>query len=440
MGKETSNCIAEEIGQVCVVGLGYVGLPLAILLSRRFKVVGFDISKERIEDLRRGRDRTKEVTPAELAACDVEFTSDPTKISLCRVVVVTVPTPIDKTNRPDLRPILEASRIIGRHMSRGTVVVYESTVYPGLTEEECVPVLEQESGMKWKEGFHVGYSPERVNPGDKEHTVDKITKVVAADSEETLQLLVKMYGAVVEAGVHVAPDIRTAEAAKVIENTQRDLNIALMNELSVLFEKMGLDTKEVLAAAATKWNFLQFEPGLVGGHCIGVDPYYLTYKAQSIGFHPQMILAGRRTNDGMASRVAEATVRKLIEADRRVKGSKVLMLGLTFKENIPDIRNTKVVEVRRELIKYGVKVEVFDPHADPDEVVSEYGFHVLRNCAERAPYDGIVIAVKHREFIVEVTLDVLRRLAPGAAPVLIDVKGIYDRREAVARGFLYWRM
>lgn len=436
MTRETQS----DLGRICVVGLGYVGLPLAVLLAEKFDVVGFDISARRIDELRRGYDRTREVESSVLKASRLTFWTDPSIIATARVVIVTVPTPIDKANRPDLRPILSASHLVGKHMSPGTVVVYESTVYPGLTEEECVPILELESGLKWREGFHVGYSPERINPGDPEHTVRSIKKIVAGDSPETTRLLAELYGAVIEAGVHLAPNIMTAEAAKVIENTQRDLNIALMNELSMIFLRLGIDTREVLAAAATKWNFLRFEPGLVGGHCIGVDPYYLTFKAESIGYIPQMILAGRRINDGMPKHVAETAVKLLIKAGRRVKGTRVLVLGLTFKEDIPDIRNSKVVDLRRELLEFGVDVDVFDPHADPKEVEMEYGFALKDDVLGEGQYDGVIVAVRHRVFRERFGLSELRRVSSEGTPVLVDVKGIYDPREAASKGFLYWRL
>ncbi len=426
---------------ICVVGLGYVGLPLAVLLSKKFNVVGFDIDSARIEELKSGYDRTGEVSQEELRAAHVKFTTDPEVISSSKVVIITVPTPIDKHNIPDLRPIKSATRTVGKHIRKGTVVVYESTVYPGLTEEECVPILEEESGLEWKRDFNVGYSPERVNPGDKEHTIDKIVKVVAGDTPETTEFLAELYGSVITAGIHKAPDIKTAEAAKVIENTQRDLNIALMNELSVIFNKMGIDTKAVLEAASTKWNFLRFEPGLVGGHCIGVDPYYLTFKAQAVGHHPEVILAGRRINDSMGKFVAENTVKQLIKAGKIVEGSKVLILGITFKENIPDIRNTKVVDVYRELEEFGVKVYIYDPLADPEEVKAEHSIELLSNIEQEAPYDAVVVAVKHRPFLEEMDFKKYKSLMPnGNRPVLIDIKGIYDKEKAVKEGFLYWRL
>ncbi len=427
--------------KVAVIGLGYVGLPLAVLLDKKYDVIGFDINPQRIKELKEGYDRTREVEPQELKNCSVEFTDNPEKISQAKVIIITVPTPIDKHNIPDLRPIKSATKTVGRYMQKGSIVVYESTVYPGLTEEECVPILEQESGLKWKKDFNVGYSPERVNPGDKQHTIDKIVKVVAGDTPQITEFLAQLYGNVITAGVHRAPDIKTAEAAKVIENTQRDLNIALMNELSVIFNKMGIDTKAVLEAASTKWNFLRFEPGLVGGHCIGVDPYYLTFKAQAIGHHPEVILAGRRINDYMGKFVAENTVKNLIKAGKAVKGSKVLILGLTFKENISDIRNTKVIDVYNELKEYGINVYIYDPYAYPEEVKEEYGIELLDNLEKHKPYDAVVVAVKHRPFIEELDFKKYKELMNnGDKPVLIDIKGLYSREKALKEGFLYWRL
>ena len=426
---------------ICVLGLGYVGLPLAVLFGKKFNVIGFDINPQRIEELKKGYDRTGEVTTEELKAANLTFTTDPEKISEAEVIIITVPTPIDEHKIPDLGSLKLATETVGKYMKKGATVVYESTVYPGVTEEICVPILEKESGLKWKRDFHVGYSPERVNPGDKEHTIEKIVKVVAGDTPETTEFLAELYGSVIKAGIHKAPDIKTAEAAKVIENTQRDLNIALMNELSIIFNKMGIDTKAVLEAAATKWNFLRFEPGLVGGHCIGVDPYYLTFKAQAIGYHPEVILAGRRINDYMGKFVAENTVKKLIKAGKAVKKSKVLILGLTFKENISDIRNTKVIDIYNELKEYGIEVYIHDPHAYPEEAKQIYGIELLDDVDKHKPYDAIIVAVKHKCFIEEFDLTRFKSLMEnGDRPVLIDVKGIYDKEKAASEGFLYWRL
>ncbi len=436
---KVEDFIVGNSEKIAVVGLGYVGLPLAVLLNKKFNIIGYDINPQRIKELKEGYDRTKEVESQDLKNSTIFFTDDPEKLSEAKVIIVTVPTPIDKHNIPDLKPILSATKTVGKYMKKGSIVVYESTVYPGLTEEECVPILEKESGLIWKKDFNIGYSPERVNPGDKQHTIDKIKKVVAGDTPEVTEFLAQLYGSVIIAGIHKAPDIKTAEAAKVIENTQRDLNIALMNELSIIFNKMGIDTKAVLEAAGTKWNFLKFEPGLVGGHCIGVDPYYLTFKAQSIGYHPEVILAGRRINDYMGKYVAENTVKKLIKAGKSVKGSKVLILGLTFKENISDIRNTKVIDIYRELLEYGIEVYIHDPFAYPDEVEYEYNIKLLKDIKEKAPYDGIIVAVKHRSFIEELDFKTFKEVTKEN-PVLIDVKGLYSKEKAIKEGFLYWRL
>jgi len=358
MGKELKNV------KICVMGLGYVGLPLAVLFAKKFNVVGFDVNPKRIEELKRGLDKTGEVTEEELQNCNIEFSSNEEVIKGCDVVIVAVPTPIDKLKDPDLSYVKKASQIVGRNLRKGTVVVYESTVWPGLTEEVCVPILEKESGLKWKEDFFVGYSPERVNPGDKEHTIEKIVKVVAGDTPETAKFLAELYGSVIKAGVYVAPDIKTAEAAKVIENIQRDINIALMNELALIFHRLGIDTREVLKAAGTKWNFLKFEPGLVGGHCIGVDPYYLAYRARESGYIPQLILAGRGINEGIPKFIAEETVKLLAKAGKPINNSRVLVLGFTFKENVPDVRNTKVYDLIKELWEFGISTVIYDPIAD----------------------------------------------------------------------------
>ncbi len=423
----------EKIG---VVGLGYVGLPLAVLLAKKFSVVGFDISEKRIKELKEGFDRTGEVEREELLKTTSRFTTDERELRRCRLIIVTVPTPIDRHKIPDLRPLKAATRTVGRNLSEGSVVVYESTVYPGVTEEVCVPILETESGLKWKEGFHVGYSPERVNPGDKKHTIDRIVKVVSGDTPEVAELLKNIYGSVITAGIHVAPNIKTAEAAKVIENTQRDLNIALMNELALIFHRLGIDTRDVLEAAGTKWNFLKFEPGLVGGHCIGVDPYYLTFKAQEVGYHPEVILAGRRINDSMGKFVAESAVKLMIKEGKQILGAKVLIMGITFKENIPDVRNSRVIDIYEELLSFGVKPSVYDPVADREEVKREYGIELLERPEEGAPYDAVIVAVKHDEF---------KGLSPEffssicrTKPIVLDVKGIYDREKF--KDLILWRL
>lgn len=436
----TINDLRERRARMAIIGLGYVGLPLAAAFSRQFDVVGFDINRVRVDELKKAQDRTGELTADQLKSCTAEFTCDPASLATCRVIIVTVPTPIDEHKNPDLTPLVKASQMIGKHIKPGTVVVYESTVYPGCTEEDCLPLIEQASGLKWKQDFFAGYSPERINPGDKQHTVDKIKKVVSGDTPETAALLRDVYGAVITAGVFVASSIATAEAAKVIENTQRDLNIALMNELSLIFDRMGLNTLAVLEAAGTKWNFLPFRPGLVGGHCIGVDPYYLTFKAESLGYHPQVILAGRRINDGMGKVIAEQTVKKLIAADRQVKNGKVLILGWTFKEDVPDIRNTRVIDIYNELKAYGVDVVAVDPEADPAEVVHEYGMQLIDDVAAHGPYGAVILAVRHRVLCAEYTLEKLAALGGGRRPILIDVKGFFKKADMEAAGFDCWQL
>ncbi len=383
---------------IAVIGLGYVGLPLAVSMGRRFDTIGFDINERRIATLKEGHDPTGEVSEEALGQTAVRFTAEQNEIRAADFVIVAVPTPVDDHNKPDLGPVLGASVTVGRNLRDGAVVVYESTVYPGVTEDECVPVLERESGKIWKRGFFVGYSPERINPGDKVHTFEKIVKVVSGDTPETLERVAEVYGAVVEAGVYKAASIKVAEAAKVIENTQRDINIALMNELRIIFDKMDVSTRQVLEAARTKWNFLPFEPGLVGGHCIGVDPYYLAYKAESLGHHPQLILAGRRINDAMGRYFARELIKRMAQQGLVYRGARVLVLGITFKENVPDIRNSKVPSVVDELCDFGIQVDVHDPVADHDEVRHEYGIEL---CAapERGTYDAVVAAVKHEAFV-----------------------------------------
>ena len=436
------NFASFENGQekICIVGLGYVGLPLAVLLAEKYGVVGFDINSNRIKELKENVDRTNGVDAETLRTSNIEFTDKSEKILDCKLIIATVPTPIDEYTIPDLKPVKKASELIGKYLSQDAVVVYESTVYPGVTEEICVPILERESGLSWKKDFNVGYSPERINPGDKEHTIDRIEKIVSGDSPEVTNFLAEIYSSVITAGVHITPDIRTAEAAKVIENTQRDLNIALMNELSMIFNKLGIGTKEVLEAAGTKWNFLRFEPGLVGGHCIGVDPYYLTFKAESIGYRPQIILAGRRINDNMGKYIADNTIKMLIKAGRTVKGSKVLILGFAFKENISDIRNTKVIDIYNELMEYDVDVYVNDPYAHSDEVKQEYNIGLTHNIEDNKPYDAIILAVKHRQYLEQFSLEELKKISCSGAPILIDVKAFYSKREVEEADFLYWRL
>ncbi len=415
-------------------------MPLAAAFGRKATVIGFDISVKKIEQLKRGVDETGELTSADLASTRIDYTMDAARLKEAAFLIVTVPTPIDDHNKPDLTPVISATRTIGRNLSKGSIIVYESTVYPGVTEDVCVPLLEQESGLTCGVDFKVGYSPERINPGDKIHTVDKIVKVVSGQDAETCETVAGVYEMVVAAGVHRAASIKVAEAAKVIENTQRDLNIALMNELAIIFNKMEIPTLEVLAAAGTKWNFLKFTPGLVGGHCIGVDPYYLTYKAEEIGYHPQVILAGRRINDGMGKYVAETTVKKLIQADKAVKGSRVLVLGMTFKENVPDIRNSKVIDIVRELREYGIEVLVHDPIASPEETLHEYGLN-LTSLSDVGPVDAVVWAVAHDNF-KNITPDFLAKLTANGngSGVVMDVKTVLSRQELEARGLIYWSL
>ena len=422
---------------VAVVGLGYVGLPLAVEFGRHFRTLGFDISEKKLAWLREGVDPAGALGAGELKRAErVEWTSDPSALREADFILVAVPTPVDNARQPDFRPLIAASRTIGAHLRRGATVIYESTVYPGATEEICVPELEKGSGMRWKQDFHVGYSPERINPGDREHTLSRVRKVVAADDAPTLDKVAELYSAIVSAGVHRVSSIAVAEAAKVIENTQRDLNIALMNELAIIFNRLGLDTLEVLEAAGTKWNFLPFRPGLVGGHCIGVDPYYLTHKAERTGYHPQVILAGRRINDGMGKYVAEQTVR-MIAAGSAIKGAHVNVLGLTFKEDVPDVRNSQVVELVKELASYGVRVAVHDPVADREEVEREFALS-LSAWDELPRADALVAAVAHRGF-VGMSLDRLTsKLTPGGC--FIDVKSRFDRRALEAAGFSVWRL
>jgi UDP-N-acetyl-D-galactosamine dehydrogenase len=424
--------------KIAVVGLGYVGLPLAVEFGKLHPTIGFDLSQEKVAAYKRYVDPTGEVSGDELrAARHLSVTTDPAALRDADFVVVAVPTPVDEAHRPDFTPLLKASESVGKNLKRGAIVVFESTVYPGATEEVCVPVIEQHSGMVWKTGFFVGYSPERINPGDKERTLTKIVKVVAGDTPETLERVAEVYGSVVKAGVHRASSIRVAEAAKVIENTQRDLNIALMNELAIIFHRLGIDTLEVLQAAGTKWNFLPFRPGLVGGHCIGVDPYYLTHKAEKVGYHPQVILAGRRINDGMGKYVAEQTVKHLIQAGFPVRGENIIVLGLTFKENCPDIRNTRVIDVVRELESYGAVVHVHDPMANPEEAEHEYGIRLA--AWDRLPRSAsIVLAVAHRDFISKSVDDYAAKLAPGG--VLMDVKCQTDVAAFEKRGIKVWRL
>jgi len=436
----------EVLDTVAIVGLGYVGLPLAVAFGRLRRTIGLDLNEEKLTHYRAGRDPSGEVDPQQLAAAGrLEFTSDASQLSEAQIIIVVVPTPIDQARRPDLAPLEGACRAVGANLRPGTTVIFESTVYPGCTEEVCVPILEKASGLPWAgrtaqgavDGFYVGYSPERINPGDKEHRLETITKVVSGDTPETLEKVAELYGEVVKAGTHRAASIKVAEAAKVIENTQRDLNIALMNELALIFNRLGIDTLDVLEAAGTKWNFLPFRPGLVGGHCIGVDPYYLTYKAEAVGHHPQVILAGRKTNDNMGKFVAEQTVKRLVEQGHRVSGARVAVLGLTFKENCPDLRNSKVVDIIDELREYCCEVLVHDPLANPTEAQAEYGIEMcalqdLRNC------QAVILAVPHVQYLQLGVAEFGAMMDKGAT--LIDIKSVLQRAEMKAANLNVWRL
>ncbi len=423
---------------VAVVGLGYVGLPLAVEFGKKRQTIGYDVSSSKVESYKRCIDPTGEVSFDDLqAASHLLFTNDPAELSHADFVVVAVPTPVDLAHQPDFSALVGASKAVGKNIKRGAIVIYESTVYPGATEEVCVPVLEKHSGMKWKEDFHVGFSPERINPGDKQHTLTSILKVVSGDDEDTLEKIAMLYESVISAGVYRASSIKVAEAAKVIENTQRDLNIALMNELAIIFDKLGIDTLEVLQAAGTKWNFLPFRPGLVGGHCIGVDPYYLTHKAEMIGYIPQVILAGRRINDSMAKFVAEQTIKHIIKADINVRGARVNVLGLSFKENCPDLRNSKVADLINELKSYGIKIHVHDPVANPEEARHEYGLE-LESWDNLPRADALIVAVSHRQFINTPLADFHSKITDKGC--FIDVKSQFDPLALRTAGFNVWRL
>lgn len=428
----------ERVRSIAVVGLGYVGLPIAVAFGKQGPVVGFDINKAKIAELRRGVDRTGEVSTADLKASQVQYTWEPAELKAADFIIVAVPTPINEALQPDFTALQKSSELIGSNLAPGTIVVYESTVYPGATEEVCLPILEKMSGMKAGVDFKIGYSPERINPGDKEHTLERIIKVVSAQDAESLEIVAKTYETVVKAGIHRASSIKVAEAAKVIENTQRDLNIALMNELALIFHRLGIDTKSVLEAAGTKWNFLRFSPGLVGGHCIGVDPYYLTAKAESVGYHPQVILSGRRINNGMGKFVAEQTMKLLSQLPRPVNELKVAVLGLTFKENVPDLRNSKVPDIINELREYGVQVVVHDPIAESEEAVHEYGIKLV-DLKQIKDVDGVILAVAHRSFLEMGISELLKPLRDQKCGVLIDVKSILDSSK-VPSSIKYWRL
>ena len=427
-----------NLKKIAVIGLGYVGLPLAVEFGKKFPTIGFDIQSKRIDALIAGHDSTLEVTSDILfEAKHLTYTTKTDKLHDCNYYIITVPTPVDSHKKPNLTPLIEASKTVGNVLKQGDVVIYESTVYPGATEEVCVPVLEQHSNLKWQEDFNIGYSPERVNPGDKEHTITQIVKVVSGDNEATLERIANLYEQVITAGVFKTSSLKVAEAAKVIENTQRDLNIALMNELAIIFDKMGIDTKEVLAAAGTKWNFIPFYPGLVGGHCIGVDPYYLTYKSDMLGYHPEIILAGRRINDGMAEFVANQTIKQMIKSGISIKNSKVTILGLTFKENCPDIRNSKVIRLIHELQEFGCQIEINDPIANPENTEDEYNL-TLTQWDELHAADAIIAAVPHRFYLSMPLHDILTKLKSGG--VFLDIKSAFDREEITKAGINLWRL
>lgn len=423
--------------KVSVVGLGYVGLPVAVAFGKHGAVIGFDINEGRLQELRAGHDRTNEVSNEELAQAQIEFTSKTDVLAKADFHIVAVPTPIDDAHQPDLTPVVKASETVAKALKKGDIVVYESTVYPGVTEEICVPILERISGLACGTDFTVGYSPERINPGDKEHTFTKIKKVVSGQDAATLEIVADVYASVVTAGVHKAASIKVAEAAKVIENTQRDLNIALMNELALIFDRMGIDTLDVLEAAGTKWNFLKFKPGLVGGHCIGVDPYYLTHKAEKLGYIPQVILAGRRINDSMGAFIAQQTIKQMIHAGHPIAGSVVTLLGLTFKENCPDLRNSRVIDIIRELEDFGVKVQVFDPEAAAEEAEHEYGV-TLMDLNQLKPSAAVVVAVAHEAYARWTPEQYLKLM--HNAPVVIDVKGVCDGPALELAGARFWRL
>lgn len=455
--------IVNREEKLSLIGLGYVGMPIAVSFAKKVEVIGFDVNKEKIDLYKSGIDPTKEVGNKVINNTTVDFTSDEKRLREAKFHIVAVPTPVKEDRTPDLSPVESASRTLGRNLTKGSIVVFESTVFPGVTEDICVPILENESGLKCGVDFKVGYSPERINPGDKEHRLETIIKVVSGMDQETLDIVAKVYELVVDVGVYKAESIKVAEAAKVIENSQRDINIAFMNELSIIFNRMGIDTKAVLEAAGTKWNFLQFSPGLVGGHCIGVDPYYLTYKAEQMGYYSQIILSGRKINDDMGKYVAESTVKKMIKANKQINGSRVAIFGVTFKENCPDVRNTKVVDVINELEEYGVEVKVVDPVADKDDLWYEYRINPCE-IQQIKEMDAVIFAVPHDEFKsiqledikkmfrssehIYIYSEVMSEIAAASESntdfscnnVLIDIKGIFNRKEAEDAGFLYWRL
>lgn len=422
--------------KISVIGLGYVGIPLAVEFSKHCDVIGFDINKEKINQYLKGIDPTQEVGDENLKDCKVLFTSDEENIKKAKFHIVAVPTPINQDKTPNLKPIIGASEVVARNLTKGSIVVYESTVYPGTTEEICVPILEKISGLKYKRDFKIGYSPERINPGDKVNRLTSIVKIVSGCDEETLDIVAKVYEMIIQVGVYRAESIKVAEAAKVIENSQRDINIAFMNELAMVFDKMNIDTVEVLKAAQTKWNFLNFKPGLVGGHCIGVDPYYFIYKAQELGYHSQIILSGRQINDEMGKYIGQNTIKKLVLADKKVKGAKVGIMGITFKENCPDIRNTKVIDIINELREYGVDVLVYDPIANKDDVKSEYNIDLV-SYENLQKLDAVLIAVEHEEF-KKLDIKDIKNMQNKKNPIIIDIKGIFDKDKIA--GCMYYRL
>lgn len=430
--------IKNKSESIAVIGLGYVGLPLAIEFAKKVDVIGFDINDEKIDAYKDGIDVTQEVGDMELKKSELIFTSDETKLKEAKFHIVAVPTPINTDKTPNLKPVISATETVGRNLTKGSVVVYESTVYPGTTEEICIPILEETSGLKYMEDFKVGYSPERINPGDKVNRLPNIVKVVSGCDKETLDIIASIYEIIIDAGVYKAESIKVAEACKVIENSQRDINIAFMNELSIVFDRMDIDTQAVLKAASTKWNFLNFTPGLVGGHCIGVDPYYFIYKAEELGYHSQIISSGRKINDGMAKFICDSTIKSIIKADKKVKGAKVAVFGLTFKENCPDTRNTKVIDIIKELEEYDINTLIYDPVADKQETYNHYNIK-LNSIDEIKDVDAVVFAVAHDEF-KNIDLDKISTFFNNDNKVLIDIKGMYSKEEALDKEFIYWRL
>lgn len=435
---ELYDLLINRKEKLCVIGLGYVGMPIAVAFAKKVDVIGFDLNSKKIEKYKMGFDPTHEVGNEVIAKTTVEFSDDENKLREAKFFIVAVPTPVNADHTPDLSPIEGAAKILGRNLNKGAVIVFESTVYPGVTEEVCIPIIERESGLKCGIDFRIGYSPERINPGDKVHRLETIKKIVSGMDDETLDCVAKVYELVVKAGVHRAESIKTAEAAKVIENSQRDINIAFMNELSVIFNKMGIDTRAVLEAAGTKWNFLKFYPGLVGGHCIGVDPYYLTYKAEMMGYHSQIILAGRRINDDMGKYCAENCVKKLIAADKPVKGARVAVFGFTFKENCPDTRNTKIIDIINELKEYDINPIVIDPKADAEEAMRLYGIEFV-DMDSIHNMDAVILAVAHEEFL-SLKMEQINQFYGAGEKVFLDIKGILNRKEFEEAGYSYWRL